>query len=253
VKRIRDHEGNLEEVEAQEAQRRKGEEGGGPATREHGGPVTVYLDDSQVEEPSGSQQFEAQLSDSETSLILGQFEEVVPELDAELQTIMQRHAVVLASEDPMAIEAVLGTPDSSEPVTTQMSATPDRSEEPVREPVVADVFITQMDEEKVGEAAAEAEADEVTEEAVDEDMSAYLGQEAQAVFDEAVREVLDALVAKATKTSPEYTDYPSRLLRTEVADNPRISALINRVRGEALEGLRAEIWSLLKEEEMVES
>ena len=253
MKRTRDGEGDFEEVDANEAQRRKSEDSRSPGIQGHSGPVTVDVDDSQVEEPSGSQQFDSQLSDSETRLILGQFEQVVPELDVALQQNMQRHADVLENEDPMTIEAVLATPDTDEPVTTQMSATTDLSEEPARDMVVTDVLPTRTDEEQLGEAATVAEADEVTEEAVDEDTSAYLGQEAESVFDEAVREVLDALVARAKGTSREYEDYPSRMLRLEVADNPRISALINRVRDEALDGLRVEIWSLLKEEEMVES
>lgn len=247
MKRDRDLEGDREEVEVQEAQRRKSEDGRQPGTQGRGGPVATGLEDSQIEQPYGSQ-----LSDSQTDLIADELDRAMPLLTQELQDVAEQYAAVLEREDAMAIEAVFGTPESFEPVTTRTTPVPVLLEEPQRDVVVTDALVMETDEEKSGEAAA-AEADEVTEVALDDDTSAYLGQEAESLFDEAVREVLDGLVAKAKATSDEFAQYPSRLLRLEIEDNPRVSALINQVRDEALDGLRAEIWSLFEQEGMVES
>jgi hypothetical protein len=218
-----------------------------------GSPGSEYVHESQdFEVPSLTESQLAKVYES-----LGQLHAAMVVITEDILARGEKYTGTLRGRDETTIETALWTPTRIEPVTTSPTPTQDRDKDPaVWGSSTSGFGQKKTEEERRGEVVAEEDIEEEPEEAkeveVDEDAGIYIEQTAEAILSEVLKGFLDDVIKEAKGTSSEYEAYPSRLLRLEVMDNPRAKSLLDGMRDELLDGLKAEIWSLLQQEEMVE-
>ncbi|HEY2576838.1 MAG TPA: hypothetical protein VGI74_11070 [Streptosporangiaceae bacterium] len=206
-----------------------------------GSPGSEYVSESQdFEVPSLTEGQMTKLYE-----VLQQLRGAMVEITEDILSRADEYTDTLQGKDERAIGIALETPQRIGSVTT--SQTP---------PGGVDFGKKKTEEERLGEVLAEKDMEEEPEEAreveVDEDAGIYIEQTAEGILSEVLKGFLDDVIKEAKGTSPEYDAYPSGLLRLEIMDNPRAKSLLDGMRDELLDGLKAEIWSLLQQEEMVE-
>lgn len=230
------------EFDSQGNRRRQSSDSQSLGSQQLDGSMIVELEGSQSGPPQGSQ-----LDDSQIRFILDQLATYDGDLEARLQPYSEHYGSILSSQDTTMVEEAFGISGGLSFVATTAPQDQD-SLAVVKKPVTtADESV----EETTGEDLRDTpESEEVVEVQLDEDMSVYLEQMAEQIFAEALKEHLDDVLGQVRAQSEEYADYPLRLLRLEIMDNPR---LLDKIRRETLDGLKAEIWKLLRQEDMVES
>jgi hypothetical protein len=219
---------------------------------------------SDVESISGSQPLSqpgSPLTEYDVAIVQRQLDEFLSsqrmmEFERALIAPLPDYPDAFKNQDEPAIETVLGSLGSFEPVTTSSpepleqdrvlpvveKETREKMREEVREEIRAEPRV-KLDEVEEMEEAAEVELDAET--------AIYISQTAEQIFDDALIEFIDGAIQGAMQEVTE-PGISAQAVRMEILYDPEAKGHFDRTRSESLEDLKAEIWHLLQQEDMVE-
>jgi len=152
------------------------------------------------------------------------------------------------------------TPRTQDDVDMEVHTTPEKPGQPEREH--GDKFVVGKMEEtstpvrevpevrEVREVRESREVGDVEEVHLDEETAMYISQKAEEIYDQALKDLIGAMIEQAKLELPQIGDYPPALLRLDILDDPVIKSELDKDKDAKLDALRVEIWRLLQEDAM---
>jgi hypothetical protein len=144
---------------------------------------------------------------------------------------------------------VAQTPPTQDDVDMEVYTTPEKPEKPEREhgdkSVVGKMEETPTEVREVPEVREVEEAEEIQ---LDDETAMYISQQAEEIYDQALKELIDGMIEEAKGELSQIGDYPLALLRLDILADPAIKSELDKDKDAKLDALRVEIWRLLQED-----